>query len=84
MSKITCPRCGGTGTLQHSMLAKRRKELGISQADVAVHLGIQRSTYSMVESGNSNLTADKILPLAELLRWNAGHLLEVMYVGDEL
>jgi len=82
MSKLrNCPRCGGSGKVGGSQLAELRAKTGLDQASVAKHLGIQRTGYSMIENGRANMTADKVFPLAEILKTTPQKILDAMY-GD--
>jgi len=49
-------------------IQKIRKNVGLSQAEVAHKLGIQRPSVSQIESGERNLSADELIKLAELFK----------------
>lgn len=49
-------------------LKRRRKELGLSQEDVAEELGIVVRQYQKIESGSSNVTLRTLVRLAAALR----------------
>ena len=48
----------------HEIIRKLRKDKGLTQQQVADHLGIDRSTYAYYESGRSKLNVDVIVKLA--------------------
>ena len=48
----------------HEIIRKLRKEKGLTQQQVADHLGVDRSTYAYYESGRSKLNIDVIVQLA--------------------
>ena len=50
-----------------AQLVEARLEQGISQAELARRLGIQRSGINRLESGAQNLTLDMILKVASAL-----------------
>ena len=52
--------------LQQAIVA-RRKKLKLSQANVAVKLGISQNRYSELETSIENLDADRLLRLLSLL-----------------
>lgn len=85
MSKyeIACSYCDGTGKIQVDWIGHRRKELGLTQEEVAKVLKIQRTQVSNIERGYSGLSSDKILIYADLLRVSASELLEKMH-GKEV
>lgn len=76
---IKCSNCNGTGEILVNWIGYRRKELGLSQSDVAKVIGVQRSQISNVERGYSSLTSDKVLKLADLLQITADGLLRHMH-----
>jgi y4mF family transcriptional regulator len=45
----------------------RRKDLGLSQADLAIHTGVSRSWISAVETGKSSVDFDLVLRLFDYL-----------------
>ena len=55
-----------------AQLVEARLEQGISQAELARRLGIQRSGISRLESGTQNPTLDMILKIASALSYT-GH-----------
>lgn len=77
----SCPRCGGSGRVGKSKLADLRAKSGLDQETVAKHIGVQRTQYSMLENGRAGMTADKVLPLAEILKTTPQLILDAMY-GD--
>ena len=48
----------------HETIYKLRKEKGLTQQQVAEHLGVDRSTYAYYESGRSKLSIDVVVKLA--------------------
>ena len=56
-------------THKNSYLKNRRIELGLTQYDVASHVGVSEATVSRWESGDiANMKQDRIAALAEILR----------------
>lgn len=51
-------------------LIKKRKELGITQSELALRLGISQQYVSLIEKGNrqEKITVDLIYKLAEVLK----------------
>ena len=47
----------------HEIIRKLRKERGLTQQQVADHLGIDRSTYAYYESGRTRTNIDVIIKL---------------------
>ncbi|MFV1872765.1 MAG: helix-turn-helix domain-containing protein [Oleiphilus sp.] len=56
-------------------LRKKRKEYGISQDDLALKSGIDRSYVGRIERGEVNVTLDKVYQLASVLKCHARDLL---------
>ncbi len=85
MSRVICDKCRGSGYIGQTALAKKRKSVGLTQEQVANYLGIRRSGYAMIESGKANFTANKIVPLAEVLGITADEVLDLIYAeqGEE-
>jgi transcriptional regulator with XRE-family HTH domain len=48
-------------------IRNKRKEMNILQDKMAELLGISRSQYSSLESGNSEITLDKLIKICEIL-----------------
>jgi len=48
----------------HEIIRALRKERGLTQQQVADHLGIDRSTYAYYESGRTRLNIDVVVKLA--------------------
>jgi len=48
----------------HEIIRNLRKERGLTQQQVAEHLGIDRSTYAYYESGRTRVNIDVIIRLA--------------------
>lgn len=80
--KVVCETCGGTGYIK-STLATIRKSKRLTQAQVADHLGMQRSAYAMLELGKASMAAHRILPLAKLLDIEVKDLLESLFGGGK-
>ena len=59
-----------------SRIEKRRKELGLTQEDVAEQVGVKKSTVSRWESGTiKEMRRDKLLSLASTLQTSVNYLL---------
>lgn len=57
-------------------LARRRKELGLTQKEVADAVGVSEATVSRWESGEiANMRRDRIASLAKVLRSSAGFIM---------
>ena len=48
----------------HEIIRKLRSDNGLTQQQVANHLGIDRSTYAYYESGRTRINIDVIVKLA--------------------
>jgi len=48
----------------HEIIRSLRKERGLTQQQVAEHLGIDRSTYAYYESGRTRTNIDIVVKLA--------------------
>jgi len=48
----------------HEIIRNLRKERGLTQQQVADHLGTDRSTYAYYESGRTRLNIDVVVKLA--------------------
>ena len=57
-------------------LKKLRKELNLSQKDVAINIGITDKTYANYENGNTEPNIDTIIKLAEFFHVTTDELLE--------
>jgi len=53
----------------------KRKEAGLSQDEIALHSGIDRSYIGRIERGEVNVSLEKVYLLAEVLKCNARDLL---------
>tara|TARA_R110002072_G_scaffold303068_1_gene492526 strand:+ start:8665 stop:8871 length:207 start_codon:yes stop_codon:yes gene_type:complete len=53
----------------------KRKETGLSQDEVALRSGIDRSYIGRIERGEANITLEKVYLLAEVLNCKAHDLL---------
>ena len=49
------------------LIKKTREEKGISQRDMAKHLGIAQSSYNQIESGSTSLKVETLFEVAEFL-----------------
>ena len=56
-------------------LRKKRKEFGISQDDLALKSGIDRSYIGRIERGEVNVTLEKVYRLSEILNCSVQDLL---------
>jgi len=56
-----------TATQIGAILAARRKQLGLSQAQVATRVGLSQNRLSVLEKNSSTLTARQMLALLNLL-----------------
>ena len=52
----------------HNIIRKLRKERGLTQQQVADHLGIDRSTYAYYESGRARVNIDVVIKLAHFYK----------------
>lgn len=64
-------------------LAMRRRALRLSQQQVADTIGIHRPSYTLIESGNRNVTALEIVRLCRALRLDVGLVLEASARADK-
>jgi transcriptional regulator with XRE-family HTH domain len=53
----------------------KRKETGLSQDDIALHSGIDRSYVGRIERGEVNISLEKVYLLAEVLNCSAHDLI---------
>ena len=56
-----------TATQIGAILAARRKQLGLSQAQVASRIGLSQNRLSVLEKNSATLTARQMLALLNLL-----------------
>lgn len=56
-------------------VAELREERGLSQRQLAEHLGIDKSAVSRVEAGERGLAVDELVAVAELFRKTADEIL---------
>lgn len=56
-------------------IASRRKQLGLSQADVAKELNVDQSAVHLWETGKAKPATKRLIPLAALLRCTVDELL---------
>lgn len=59
-----------------AILLAKRKELGLSQAEMAHALGLNASTWSRVENGDSALTIEQLVSAASALNVRPSSILE--------
>lgn len=52
----------------HDIIRRLRRENGLTQQQVADHLGIDRSTYAYYESGRTRLNVDVLVSLAHFYK----------------
>lgn len=48
-------------------ISRRRKELGLSQSEVAEKIGVSRNSYRSIEKGKTRLVSEFVAPLADVL-----------------
>ena len=48
-------------------ISRRRKELGLSQSEVAEKIGVSRNSYRSIEKGKTRLVSEFVEPLADVL-----------------
>lgn len=60
-------------------LVRRRKELGLGQAEVEQKVGISRATWSRTENGEVALGVDQLPKVVEVLQYGGGVL---QLIGD--
>jgi transcriptional regulator with XRE-family HTH domain len=53
----------------------RRKELGVSQEELAMLAGVERSNMGKIERGENNLSVLNLVRIAEALNGNAADIL---------
>lgn len=59
----------------HVLIKQQRNKLGLTQAQVAAHLGFKSADYiCLVEQGLRNMDLDKIPALAEILKMNSSEV----------
>lgn len=56
-------------------IASRRKQLGLSQADVAKALNVDQSAVHLWETGKAKPATKRLIPLAALLKCTVDELL---------
>ncbi|MDE0104662.1 MAG: helix-turn-helix transcriptional regulator [Bryobacterales bacterium] len=56
-------------------IKEEREYLGLSQQQVASHIGVPRSAISLIESGSRRISAEELSQLAELFRTTTDRLL---------
>ena len=81
------PRTTSSATHNHAVgreLRQRREELGMTQAEVAGHLGVSQAYIQKVEAGRDNLTVGQLARLAEALSTNLRIHLEPRPAPDRI
>lgn len=69
----------------NEIIAKRRAELGLTLEDIAIHVGVSKSTVMKWESGFiKNMRRDKMALLAEVLQVPPTELLGVPEVQSQI
>ena len=67
-------------TVTHKKLGDRiktlRKQLGMTQEDLAFQVGVDRSYMGFVERGEKNPTLSKLLQIAKALKMTMSHLFD--------
>lgn len=58
----------------YAMIKARRKEIGISQAELGRRTGYSQSAISKIEQGKVNIPSYKIMTIAEALYTTPNHL----------
>jgi transcriptional regulator with XRE-family HTH domain len=53
----------------------KRKELGVSQEELAISSGVERSNMGKIERGENNLSVLNLVRIAEALNGNAADIL---------
>ncbi len=64
-------------------IAKKRKDLGLTQTDFADRLNVTRQTVSRWEAGTVLPDIDKITDIADILGVSCDYLLKDDYAGEE-
>lgn len=59
-----------------AMLQAKRKALGLSQTDVATAAGVNTSTWSRIENGESAMTVEQLVSAAVVFESTPGRLLD--------
>ena len=68
-------------TPDHDAFSRKRRELGITQSELARRTGCLQSAVSMFESGRGGLSDEKILEIARILGVDAGPQRETAFSG---
>lgn len=79
MSKVTCPNCKGSGSIDVSRLKSTRLSLGLKQEELADAVGVTRAQIANIETGRSALAPGKIKPMAIALNITTDDLLTILY-----
>ena len=62
-----------------SRIAERRKQLGLSQNQIGVYLGVSREWISVVESGRGEINAGDLAVMAKLLDIQPSYFLDMAF-----
>ncbi len=70
--------------MKRERLIETRKNLGLTQADIAVKAGVHRSYYGFIENGTRNPTLGIATKIAEALNSNIEQLFpEEVFFGNK-
>ena len=70
---MKCPTCGGSGEIDArsasfgSVIKERRKQLGMSQGDLAKKINVTRACVANIESNRQRIVLENIRPIASPL-----------------
>lgn len=62
-------KCDIGGAKVRALLANKRKELNMTQEEVAERVGIARTTYAMIETGKRNTSVENVKKIAKVLNF---------------
>lgn len=68
----------------NEILSERRKSLGLTQKEVAEHIGVRNATISDFEKGKRNLGSDKLEQLLPVLQLTISELPDTANVGESI
>lgn len=63
-----------------TVIEKLRKNAGVNQSEIASHLGVTQATWSRIEAGNSALTIEQLMQVAEKLGNKPG---DILHIADQ-